>query len=466
MSRTLNRRKFLQATAASAGAAGFYLTGGVTETRAQNSPNELLNVAVIGCGGQGAGNLTNVVGTPAAPRENLVAMCDVDDATASGHFDRFPNVPKFKDFRVMLDRVRNIDAVIVSTPDHTHALASITAMRMGKHCYTEKPLTHDIWETRQMREVAAANHVATQMGNMGTASNRFREGVEAIRSGFLGPISEVHCWTNRPIWPQPGRRPKVSQPVPATLDWKLWQGPVAERPYHREYLPFNWRGWWDYGTGALGDMGCHTMNLPFRALRLGAPTSVEANVEGTVNNESPPMGCTVTYDFPATDERAGLKFYWYERRYPPESLTSLVPPPPANTPRRNTPNQINQSGCFIVGARGVLYSGHDYGGVWQFLPDTFAAEFRAPAPTMPRAPSQQGGPSPHHLEWIRACKGGPAAMSNFVDYAANLTETVLLGNVAIRVGRKFTWDSVNLRATDCPSAAQYIRREYRNGWSL
>jgi predicted dehydrogenase len=442
----LSRRKFLKTSAIatgaiSANAAGFWLAGGVEAQEKKQAANERLNIAVIGCGGQGGGNLNNV------SRENIVALCDVDDARARDSFNRYPNVEKFKDFRVMLDRVRNIDAVVVSTPDHTHAIAAITAMRAGKHCYCEKPLTHSVWEARQMRDVARQQRVATQMGNQGTSNGRLREGVEAIRAGAIGPVTEVHCWTNRPIWPQPGRRPKETPAVPATLDWNLWQGPAPERPFHTAYLPFNWRGWWDYGTGALGDMGCHTMNLPYMALRLGAPRTVEANIDGTLNNESPPMGSTVTYEFAAQGDRPEVKFYWYERRQPPAAV------------REGIEGNLPGSGCIMVGRNGRLYSPSDYGGEWRLLPQDLQASFRAPERSLPRA-------NGHHREWIDACKGGPAAMSNFVDYAAALTEFVLLGNVAIRVGQKFTWDSENLRATDCPRAAQYIRREYRQGWNI
>jgi len=441
MSRPLNRRKFLQTSAVSAGAAGFWLTGGNESTAQDNAPNNRLNVAVVGVGGRGSANLGGVAG------ENIVALCDVDDNRAREAYNRYPNVPKFKDYRQMLERVRNIDAVVVSTPDHTHTHTALAAMRLGKHVYCEKPLTHSVWEARQMKEVAASQRVATQMGNQGTSANGFRAGVEAIRSGVLGPVTEVHAWTNRPIWPQPGRRPKETPAVPATLDWNLWQGPAPERPYHNSYLPFNWRGWWDYGTGALGDMGCHTANLAFMALRLGAPSTVVADVEGAVNNESPPNGCTVTYEFPARGDLPALKFYWYERRRPPAAITSRIN------------GNLSGSGCVLVGERGILYSPSDYGSEYRLLPQEAFANFRAPEPTLARTPG-------HHQEWIRACKGGPAAMSNFVDYASALTEFILLGNVAIRVGQKFTWDSANLRATDCAAAAPFIRREYRQGWNL
>lgn len=442
MRRAIGRRKFLQTSAVSAGAAGFWLAGGL-ESRAQNtSPNERLNVACIGCGGKGSSNVTGV------SRENIVALCDVDDRRAAGVYQQHANVPKFKDFRQMFDRIRNIDAVVVSTPDNTHAHAAMAAMRLGKHVYCEKPLTHDVWEARQLKEAAARHRVQTQMGNQGTSAARLREGVEAIRAGAIGPVTEVHCWTNRPIWPQPGMRPKESPPVPEGLDWELWQGPAPRRPYHPSYLPFNWRGWWDYGTGALGDMGCHTMNLPFMALGLIAPTTVEADVEGTVNRESPPNGCTVTYEFAAAGDRPAVKFYWYERRQPPRQVIDRV-----------EGQQLSRSGAIMIGQRGVLYSPSDYGSAWQLHPRENFANFQQPAATLPRSPG-------HHQEWLAACKGGRPALSNFVDYASALTETVLLGNVAIRVGRKFTWDTANLRATDCPEAAEFVRREYAEGWNL
>lgn len=453
MSRSLNRRKFLQTSAASAGAAGFWLTGGL-ELRAQdNTPNNRLNIAVVGCGGQGGSDLGNVAG------ENIVALCDVDDARAAAAFNRYPNVTKFKDFRVMLDRTRTLDAVVISTPDHTHAFAAIAAMRAGKHVYVQKPLTHSVWEARQMKEVAQRQRVQTQMGNQGTASgggenpndrSGLRTGVEVIRSGAIGDVTEVHCWTNRPgtFWPQPGRRPKQTPDVPATLDWDLWLGPAPRRPYHGDYVPFKWRGWWDFGTGALGDMGCHVMNLAFMALRLGAPSTVEASIDGTLNDECPPNGCTVTYEFPARGNMPACKLYWYEVRRPPREIID-----------RLGGAQLTAGGAIFVGSRGTLYQRGDYGDNWALLPTEQFREFRNPERTLPRTTG-------HHAEWIRACKGMGTPMSNFIDHAGPLTEMVLLGNVAIRVGRKFTWDSANLTATDNRDAARFIRREYREGWNI
>ncbi len=245
-----------------------------------------LNIAIIGAGGQGGGNLNNV------SRENIVALCDVDSARAAGAFNKYPTVAKYQDYRVMLDKQKDIEAVVVSTPDHVHAFASITAMKMGKHFFTEKPLTHSVWEARQMRDVAAKQKVATQMGNMGTAANGFREGVEVLRSGAVGDIREVHVWTNRPgDWPRAWTNPSARQEAPKTMAWDLWLGPAPERPYNRGYAPFAWRGWWDFGTGALGDMACHTMNLAYMALELGAPTSRRRReTDQPINNQSPPNG--------------------------------------------------------------------------------------------------------------------------------------------------------------------------------
>ncbi|MSQ96330.1 MAG: Gfo/Idh/MocA family oxidoreductase [Gemmataceae bacterium] len=449
MSRRVSRRRFLQASSLSAAAAGFWLTAGVTESHArQNDPLRRLNVAVIGAGGQGGGNLGNVART-----ENIVALCDVDQARAAKSFNAHPNAAKFADFRVMLDRQRDIEAVVVSTPDHVHAHASIMAMRMGKHCYTEKPLTHSVWESRQMKLVARANRVATQMGNQGTSNTTLRQSVEIVRAGTIGEVREVHVWTNRPIWPQNIGRPAGPEPVPATLNWDLWNGPAAERPYSRAYVPFAWRGWWDFGTGALGDMACHTMNMPYMALSLGAPTAISADIaaDGRAHmNETPPMGCTVTYEFPARGNMPACRLYWYERRTPPRALFLDA--------LREGQNPSG-SGMLLVGSRGTIYSDSDYGGSRRLLPTANFADYQPPEPTLPRSPG-------HHAEWLRACKGGPAAMSNFVDYAGPLSEMVLLGNVAMRTGGRLEWDSTNLRVTNNSAAAQYVHREYRRGWEL
>jgi predicted dehydrogenase len=443
VNRKISRRRFLQAGGASAVAAGFWLTGGVTESHArQPGANDRLNIAIVGCGGQGAGNASQ----SAIRSENIVALCDVDANRARTIFDRYPNLPKYTDFRVMFDRHRDIQAVVVSTPDHTHFHASAHAIRRGKHVYTEKPLTHSVWEARQLKLLASRHKVSTSMGNHGTAAAGIRTGAEIIRSGAIGDVREVHVWTNRPgtFWRQgQDSRPNQRPEVPATLAWDLWLGPAPERPYHSDYAPFAWRGWWDFGTGGLGDMGCHTMNLAFMALQLGPPSSIVAETDRAVNNESPPNGLMVTYEFPARGNRRALTLKWYEVRRPAANLFDG--------------EEVRSSGSLFIGSRGKLYSPDDYGSTYILLPRADFRNYRLPQPTIPRSPG-------HHAEWIRACKGGEPAMANFVDYAGPLTEIVLLGNVAIRTGRRLAWDSERLQATDLPAAAPFIRRAYRRGW--
>jgi predicted dehydrogenase len=435
-----SRRDFLQTTALAG--VGFWVAGGLTAAPSkQPGPNERVNVAVIGAGGQGASNTNNV-----AKLANLVALCDVDDVRAAPTYRQFPKVPVYHDFRAMLEKQKDIDAVIVATPDNLHAHASIMAMRLGKHVYCEKPLTHDIAEARLMKETAQKHKVATQMGNQGTSSTELRRAVEVVQAGALGDVREVHVWTNRPTWPQNIARPKGTPAVPKTLAWDLWLGPAPERPYQSAYLPFNWRGWWDFGTGAIGDMACHTMNLPYMALRLGYPTSVVAELDTPLSTETAPMGCRVTYEFPVRGKLPAVTLHWYERRRPPEKLFMG--------------QKFRASGALLVGSRGTLYSASDYGTNNRLLPEQNFRDFKDPNPTLPRSPG-------HHREWLNAIRGGPAAMSNFVDYSAQFAEVVLLGNVAIRVGgKRVVWDSAKMLATDLPAADPFIRREYRKGWTL
>jgi predicted dehydrogenase len=450
------RREFLQASALAG--VGFWVVGTEAAQR-RPGPNERLNVAFIGAGGRAAGNLWRDADA-VSKTDNIVALCDVDENRAREAFKRFDSVPKYQDFRVMLDKQKDIDAVVVSTPDHQHAVAAAMAIRLGKHVYCEKPLTHDVWEARELRLLAAKHKVATQMGNQGTARDGLRTGVEVIRSGAIGEIRVVHVWTNRPIWPQNiAQRPK-EEPPPKGLNWDLWLGTAPYRPYGRfknekgqlvSYAPFNWRGWWDFGTGAIGDMACHTMNLPFMALNLGAPTTVVADLATKLNSETAPEGCTVTYEFPARPNlppgRGTLpacRLFWYERRRPPEELFQGQKPA--------------RSGILMIGSKGTLYSANDNGTTYLLLPEANFKGYKPPTPTLPRSPG-------HHAEWIRACKGGPPAMSNF-DYAGPLTETALLGNVAMRAGQRLQWDAAELRAVGCPEADHYIRRQYRKGWSL
>jgi predicted dehydrogenase len=297
-----------------------------------------------------------------------------------------------------------------------------------------------------MRETAQKHKVATQMGNQGTSNNTLRRGVEIVQSGAIGDVREVHVWTNRPIWPQNINRPQGTPAVPKTLDWQLWLGCAPERPYNPAYMPFNWRGWWDFGTGALGDMACHTMNLPNMALRLGLPTSVIAELDTPLNPETAPMGCRVTYEFPARGKLPACRMVWYERSRPPEKLLMG--------------QKFSDSGSLMVGSRGTLYSPADYGQNITLLPLADFKNFQDPKPTLPRSPG-------HHREWLNAVRGGPAAMSNFVDYAAQFAEMVLLGNVAIRVGgKRVVWNAEKMLAVDLAAADPFIRRQYRKGWDL
>lgn len=440
------RRDFLK-TSALAGA-GFWVAAGASRAQSK-SPNEKLNVAVVGCGGKGESDTNN------ANSENIVALCDVDENRGAGSFKRYPDAKIYKDFREMLEKEKSIDAVIVSTPDHTHAPAAAMAMRLGKHVYCQKPLTHSVYEARTLRDLARQYKVATQMGNQGTADAGFRKGVEILQSGAIGPVKEVHVWTNRPIWPQGVKRPP-SAPVPDHLAWDLWLGPAPQQDYSPRFAPFSWRGYWDFGTGALGDMACHTANLAFMALKLTAPTTIESVTDGSETDVSPARMSTITFMFPEIEGRGPIKFVWYDgkdkqgkRNHPPAELSHG--------------HQLSDSGILVVGDKGVFFSPNDYGAANALLPAEEFKGYEPPADTLPRL--ADGGDRGHMQEWIAACKGGPPAMSNF-DYAANMTEAILLGNVAVRVGKKLEWDAEKLEVTNAPEAAQYVRREYRSGWEL
>ncbi len=408
------------------------------------SPNEKLNIAFIGAGGRGAANVQGM------SSENIVALCDVDDRRAAGSYEKFPKAERFRDFRRMFDKLHNvIDAVVVSTPDHMHALPAMTAMELGMHVYCEKPLTHDVHEARTVADTAKKHGVATQMGNQGTASDGLRRGVEAIRSGAIGKVREAHVWTNRPVWPQGMDRPKETPPVPDHLAWDLFLGTAPWRPYHPDYHPFVWRGWWDFGTGALGDMGCHTANMAFMALDLGSPLSAEAE-NSPFSRDSFPTWSVITLNFPARGDMPPLRWTWYDGAdkkpaWVIEKLKSFI-----------HGEKLSGSGSALVGDKGVLYSPHDYGAEWKLLPEEKYGDWTPPPRTLPKSPG-------HRREWIDACKGGPPAMSNF-SYAAPLTETLLLGNVAMYSGCMILWDGKKCRVTNSDLADSLIKREYRKGW--
>jgi predicted dehydrogenase len=404
----------------------------------------------------------------------VVAICDCDDQMLGKAAELMTDAQKFSDFRQMFDKMAgDIDAVVVSTPDHTHAVASMMAMKLGKHVYCQKPLTHSVYEARLMRETAKKMKLATQMGNQGTAHVNLRTAVEIIQSGAIGNVREVHVWTNRPVWPQAPNvmaMPTDTPPVPSYLNWDAFLGPAAYRPYSPVYHPFKWRGWQVFGTGSLGDMGCHTLNMPFMALKLVAPTSVVAEA-GDLNPETFPSWAKVTYEFPARGELPPVTLRWYEgreggqtnkngkRMLPPEELQAKV----LVQNKDGVPEDIAKSGAILVGDKGIMYSPSDYGGSYRLLPEKDFQGYQPPSPTLPR--NANGGDLGQKQEWVEAIRGAIPAMSNF-DYAGLLTETVLLGNVAMSVGKKFQWDMANMKAIGCPEADQYINPPYREGWTL
>jgi predicted dehydrogenase len=441
----LSRRDFMGAAAVAAFAVvPRHVLGGPQHV----PPSEKLNIAGIGVGGRGGDVLRGV------DSQNIVALCDVDWRHAAGTFKRYPKAKKYRDFREMLDKEeKNIDAVTVATPDHVHAVASIAAIKRGKHVYCEKPLTHSVYEARKLAEAAREHKVATQMGNQGQASERTRLMCEYIWDGAIGPVREVHVWTDRPLrglnsvyWPQGVDRPADTPAVPDTLNWDLWLGPAPYRPYHPAYLPFKWRGWWDFGTGALGDIGCHSLDPVFRALKLGHPTSVEATCT-LVNKETYPVASIVRYQFPARGDMPPAKVTWYDG--------GMRPPRPDEL---EDGREMGTGGILFVGDKGKMLSD-------SLIPESRSEEYGKPPQMIPRSPG-------HFVEWIEACKGGKPAGSNF-DHAGLLAEAVLLGNVALRPEMKeqmnqtrLFWDARNMKITNLAEANQFLRREYRDGWTL
>jgi predicted dehydrogenase len=448
-----SRRTFL----AAAGTAAFSFTivprhvlGGV----GQIPPSERVNVAGIGAAGMGGGDIA----THAKNGANIVALCDVDDERAAGTYQRFPKATRYKDFRKLIDKeAKNIDAITVGTPDHTHAVAAMAGIRAGKHVYCQKPLTHTLFECRELTKAAKAAGVMTQMGNQGHASEGSRLTNEWIQSGLIGEVREVHVWSDRAglLWKQGIGRPKDTPAIPATLDWDLWLGPVQERPYHPAYVPSNWRGWMDFGTGALGDMGCHIIDHPVWALGLGAPTSVEARstldgsvLEGSKHNfETYPLASIITYEFPARGKLPPVRMTWYEG--------GLMPPTPAEMPAGR---KLHDNGVLYVGSKGKMHHG-SHGG----MPEVFPVELNEQAKAVPKTMARSPG---HYEEWLLACKGGPKPVSNF-EYSGPLTETVLLGVLALRApGTRLEWDSENLKVKNVPELNQSIQVPYRSGWKL
>jgi len=418
------------------------------------APSDKLNIAGVGVGGQGGWDLEEL------KDQNIVALCDVDWDYAAKTFKKYPNARQYKDFRVMLDKEKSIDAVVVGTPDHTHAIVSMTAIKHGKHVYCEKPLTRTVYEARAIGTAARQYRVATQMGNQGMAFEGNRLINEWIADGAIGRVYEVHAWSDRPThsgklplyWAQGIERPKDTPPVPAMLDWDLWLGPARQRPYHPAYSHFVWRGWWDFGSGGLGDMGIHNLAPVFSALNLGAPTSVCAS-STAVYDDTLPLASIVHYEFPARgDGPAGgpISLHWYDG--------GMMPPRPEEL--EDGRELSREDGLIFVGDKGKMYVEGWGGESPRLIPETRMQEYKRPPKTLLRSIG-------HHAEWIKACKEGAPTRSNFPDFAGPLTEAVLLGTVCVRIGGvKLNWDSASLKVTNVPEANGLLHYEYRKGWTL
>jgi predicted dehydrogenase len=451
MASPFSRRDFVKKTAALAAAAGTisivprHVLGGPR----QIPPSEKMNVAGVGIGGMGGANLQNLQG------ENIVALCDVDPENYAAHtIKRYPKAKVYVDFREMLDKQKDIDGVVVGTPDHTHAAISMAAIRAGKHVYCQKPLTHDVYEARMLAQAAKEAKVATQMGIQGHSMEGIRLVCEWIWAGLIGEVREVDAWCSLTYYPWGhagwssswSDRPKETPPLPAGMNWDLWIGPAAMRPYHRAYHPATWRCFWDFGCGMMGDRGAHTLDPVFMAMKLGAPTTIEATSCGNTP-EVHPLSAIVTFKFPARGDLPPLKLTWYEGTRPPR--------PDDLEDGRQVPGE---GGVFFKGSKGTIMAGV-YGESPRIIPEAKMQAAKRPERTLPRV---QGS---HEQDWVRACKTGQPAGADFT-YSGPLTEVCLLGNIAKRVDARITWDAENLKVTNLPEANRYVRTERRKGWEL
>ncbi len=442
----VTRRRLLgAASAAAVTVVSRHVLGGANRT----PPSEKLNIAGIGVGGMGGSNLRNL------QSENIVALCDVDHAYAAKTFKRYPKAKVHTDFRKMLEAQKDFDAVLVATPDHTHAVISMAAIKAGKHVYCQKPLTHDVHEARMLAKAAREAGVTTQMGIQGHSGEGARLICEWIWDGAIGRVREVDAWCSLSYYPwghagwssRWGRRPKETPAVPASLDWDLWIGPAPMRPYHPAYHPAVWRCWLDFGCGMMGDRGAHTLDPVFWALKLGQPTSIEATSLG-LNSDTHPLASIVTYQFPARGDLPPVKLTWYE---------GLRAPRPAELEDGRAMGD-REGGVVFKGDKGKLTCG-TYGNGPRLIPESRMKDYKRPPKTLPRVKGS------HEMDWVRACKSGKPAGAGF-DYSGPLTEICMLGNAARRIDARIEWDAENLKVTNLPEANKYIRTEYRKGWSL
>ena len=450
---SLSRREFLGSTATAA--AGLMIVPRrVLGGPGFQAPSDTLNIGCVGVGGKGSSDIWN------SSSENIVALCDVDD-TMMGKFLKdvnnklehqpmYEKAKKYRDFRQMLDKEKSLDAITVSTPDHNHAVIAMTAIKMKKHVFVQKPLTHTIMEARLLAREAKKQNIVSQMGNQGHAEEGARLICEWVWDGAIGDVTEAHVWTNRPIWPQGINAPKEIPSLPPTLDWDVWLGPAPWRPYHPAYLPFTWRGWWDYGTGAVGDMGAHLIDQPFWALKLGQPTTVQAS-SSEFTKDSYPLAEMITYNFPARGKMPPVKMIWYDG--------GLMPPRPAMMEDGRMMGD-DGGGCLFVGDKGMLMC-NTYGESPRLIPEKLMQDYKRPEKTIPRSPGITE-------EWIAAIKAGKKSTTDF-EYSGLLTEVMLLGNLALRMKDAKTvlkWDGEKMQVTNLPEANSYIHKEYRQGWLL
>jgi predicted dehydrogenase len=464
----VNRRKFIGQSAALTAGIG-YFTGVAAKTHAQQSALQAPSAACIGVGGKGGSDTSHIGDHGVA----IVGLCDVDAGNLTKKGREYRDAEQFSDFREMLDKLGDkVDIVTVSTPDHTHAAAAIRAMRMKKHVYCQKPLTWSIREARMMREIAQEMGVITQMGNQGTSEDGLREAVEVIRSGAIGDVAEVHIWSNRPIWPQGKGRPAGEDAIPEGLNWDAWIGPAPMRPFKlNEYHAFNWRGWCDFGTGALGDMACHTTNMPVMALKLWDPIAVTAiKNPGIVEGETYPSSSQLLFEFPEREGLPACKFNWYDGgNLPEDSILKQLPASFQEEIAKQKEGGKKTSGALVVGSKGLLFSGNDYGAQYTLLPENQYKDFKLPEQTLPRIPFKGGTDERQKWEFVATVKGEyePGTMSNF-GYAGRLTETILVGNLAMRAGegQRIEWNAKTLSSANVPAVNQYVQREYRSGWEI